>query len=41
VQNNIVGLASGIVIDDELCQKLKLSRSMYLYFVKTLESGMR
>ncbi len=29
VQNNIVGLASGIVIDDELCQKLKLSRSLY------------
>ena len=34
VQNNIVGLASGIVIDDELCQKLKLSRSMYAYGMK-------
>jgi hypothetical protein len=29
VQNNIVGLATGVVIDDELCQKLKLSRSLY------------
>ena len=34
VQNNIVGLASGIVIDDELCQKLKLSRAMYAYGMK-------
>jgi hypothetical protein len=34
VQNNIVGLASGIVIDDELCQKLKLSRSLYAYGMK-------
>ena len=34
VQNNIVGLASGIVIDDELCQKLKLSRSLYTYGMK-------
>ena len=34
MQNNIVGLASGIVIDDELCQKLKLSRSMYAYGMK-------
>ena len=34
VQNNIVGLASGIVIDDELCQKLKLSRSLYSYGMK-------
>ena len=34
VQNNIVGLASGVVIDDELCQKLKLSRSMYAYGMK-------
>ena len=28
VQNNVVGVATGVVIDDELCQKLKLSRSM-------------
>ena len=34
VQNNIVGLASGIVIDDELCQKLKLSRSLYGFGMK-------
>ena len=34
VQNNIVGLATGVVIDDELCQKLKLSRSMYAYGMK-------
>ena len=34
VQNTIEGLASGIVIDDELCQKLKLSRSMYAYGMK-------
>jgi hypothetical protein len=25
VQNNVVGVATGVVIDDELCQKLKLS----------------
>ena len=29
-----MGLASGIVIDDELCQKLKLSRSLYAYGMK-------
>jgi len=34
VQNNIVGLATGVVIDDELCQKLKLSRSLYAYGMK-------
>ena len=34
VQNNIVGLATGVVIDDELCQKLKLSRSMFAYGMK-------
>ena len=34
VQNNIVGLVSGIVIDDEQCQKLKSSRSMYAYGMK-------
>ena len=34
VQNNIVGLATGVVIDDELCQKLKLSRSLYSYGMK-------
>jgi hypothetical protein len=34
VQNNVVGVATGVVIDDELCQKLKLSRSMYAYGMK-------
>lgn len=34
VQNNIIGLATGVVIDDELCQKLKLSRSLYAYGMK-------
>ena len=34
VQNNIVGLASGLVIDDILCQQLKLSRSLYAYGMK-------
>ena len=28
VQNNVLGFATGYVIDDELCQKLKLSRSL-------------
>ena len=34
VQNNVLGVATGILIDDELCQKLKLSRSMYGYGMK-------
>ena len=34
VQNNVLGLATGILVDDELCQKLKLSRSMYAYGMK-------
>jgi len=34
VQNNVVGVATGVVIDDELCQKLKLSRSIYAYGMK-------
>ena len=34
VQNNVLGLATGYVIDDQLCQKLKLSRSMYAYGMK-------
>jgi hypothetical protein len=29
VQNNVLGFATGYVIDDELCQNLKLSRSLY------------
>ena len=34
IQNNVLGIASGIVIDDELCQQLKLSRSLYTYGMK-------
>ena len=34
VQNNVLGVASGILVDDSLCQKLKLSRSMYQYGMK-------
>ena len=34
VQNNILGIATGVLIDDELCQLLKLSRSMYSYGMK-------
>lgn len=34
VQNNVLGVATGVLIDDELCQKLKLSRSMYAYGMK-------
>ena len=34
VQNNVLGVATGVLIDDQLCQKLKLSRSMYTYGMK-------
>ena len=34
VQNNILGIATGVLIDDELCQLLKLSRSQYAYGMK-------
>ena len=34
VQNNVLGIATGVLIDDELCQLLKLSRSMYSYGMK-------
>ena len=34
VQNNVLGIATGVLIADELCQKLKLSRSMYAYGMK-------
>ena len=30
VQNNVLGVATGILVDDELCQLLKLSRSNLL-----------
>ena len=29
VQNNVLGIATGVLIDDELCQLLKLSRQLY------------
>jgi hypothetical protein len=29
IQTNILGLATGVVVDDTLCQLLKLSRQMY------------
>ena len=34
VQNNVLGVATGILVDDELCQLLKLSRSQYSYGMK-------
>ena len=34
VQNNVLGIATGVLIDDELCQLLKLSRSQYQYGMK-------
>jgi len=34
VQNNILGIATGVLVDDELCQLLKLSRSQYSYGMK-------
>jgi hypothetical protein len=34
VQNNVLGVATGILVDDELCQILKLSRSQYTYGMK-------
>jgi len=34
VQNNVLGIATGVLVDDELCQLLKLSRSQYTYGMK-------
>ena len=34
VQNNVLGIATGVLIDDELCQLLKLSRSQFAYGMK-------
>ena len=31
VQNNVLGIATGVLVDDELCQLLKLSRSQYAF----------
>jgi len=29
IQTNILGIATGVIVDDELCQLLKLSRQLY------------
>ena len=34
IQNNVLGIATGVLIDDELCQLLKLSRSQYAFGMK-------
>ena len=34
VQSTVLGVATGILVDDELCQLLKLSRSQYAYGMK-------
>ena len=34
VQNNVLGIATGVLIDVELCQLLKLSRSQFAYGMK-------
>ena len=31
VQNNVLGSATGVLVDDELCQLLKVSRSQYAF----------
>ena len=33
-QNNVLGIATGVLVDDELCQLLKLSRSQYAFGMK-------
>ena len=38
VQNNVLGVATGILVDDELCQQLKLSRSLYGYGMKNCDN---
>ena len=34
VQNNVLGIATGVLVDDELWQLLKLSRSQFAYGMK-------
>ena len=34
VQNKVLGIATGVLVDDELCQLLKLSRSQFAYGMK-------
>ena len=33
-ENHVLGIATGVLIDDELCQLLKLSRSQYAFGMK-------
>ena len=40
IQTNILGLATGIVVDDELCQLLKLSRQLYASGLKVASISM-
>ena len=34
VQNNVLGIATGVLIDDELCQLLKLSKTQFAFGMK-------
>ena len=34
VQNNVLGIATGVLIDDELCQLLKLSKTQFVFGMK-------
>jgi len=34
IQNNVLGLATGVLIDDELCQLLKLSKTQFAFGMK-------
>ena len=34
VQNNVLGLATGVLIDDQLCQLLKLSKTQFAFGMK-------
>ena len=34
VQNNVLGIATGVLIDDELCQLLKLSKTQFAFGIK-------
>ena len=34
VQNNVLGIATGILVDDELCQLLKLSKTQFAFGMK-------
>ena len=34
VQNNVLGIATGVLIDDELCQILKLSKTQFAFGMK-------